>query len=360
MALLDGPPALLDGAPVLAVQDQQKTGASIVTAEMLSHQLVAASSTAACDAVIAGSASVGVVPSRNAVISSGSSAMALEDDVTTHLVGASPAPSSEGRDAHSSGSSPDVLAMERKARYDSQEPTDIDVEEMAKDITRALMIGASPTQSNDGRLALSSSSSPRATPVALDSPQPLSNHSSPLPLQAAALISKLSQDKFKGESGESVHSDPDDILDALEDAQTGAKPVDSEGEGEEEALSDAEDDDLAMYCLDLEEQQDKSDIWHEVNKDYLEEWHVRGQEIQRRKKRQSAEQSGGAAGSKGGKDGSKDGASSDGAGSRKTQRTSSSYPVATSTSHAVAMALARKGNVKASKINLDALESLFA
>merc|ERR1711959_6418 len=56
--------------------------------------------------------------------------------------------------------------------------------------------------------------------------------------------------------------------------------------GKEESLSDVDDEELEAYLLDVEEQQHKSDIWHEVSKDYLEEWHVRGQEA-RRKKRQA-------------------------------------------------------------------------
>jgi len=37
-----------------------------------------------------------------------------------------------------------------------------------------------------------------------------------------------------------------------------------------------------------EERQHKSDIWHEVNKDSLEEWHLRNQEARRKKKKKNS------------------------------------------------------------------------
>merc|ERR1712037_71921 len=96
--------------------------------------------------------------------------------------------------------------------------------------------------------------------------------------------------------GELVSSKPDfdchDELRSSKDEKTQAegKPKeappleddpDSDLEGVE-TLSDIDDEDLQAYLLDPEEQQHKSDIWHEVNKDYLEDWHVRGQEAKRK------------------------------------------------------------------------------
>eukprot|EP00927_Polykrikos_kofoidii_P065822 TRINITY_DN6153_c0_g1_i2.p1 TRINITY_DN6153_c0_g1~~TRINITY_DN6153_c0_g1_i2.p1 ORF type:complete len:612 (+),score=87.54 TRINITY_DN6153_c0_g1_i2:83-1918(+) len=115
-----------------------------------------------------------------------------------------------------------------------------------------------------------------------------------------------------------------------------------DSDGCTETLSDVDDAELdELYLLDDEERQHKSDIWHEVNKDYLEEWHVRGREIKRR----NAEKAASAA----------DSASSQGSSRRRASR----YPQAGSPSHSAAMALARQGKVSANRINLDALDSLF-
>lgn len=46
-----------------------------------------------------------------------------------------------------------------------------------------------------------------------------------------------------------------------------------------ENLSDLEDAELdELYVLNEEEQEQKAAIWHEVNKDYLPEWHARARE----------------------------------------------------------------------------------
>ncbi|CAE7940804.1 unnamed protein product, partial [Symbiodinium necroappetens] len=65
----------------------------------------------------------------------------------------------------------------------------------------------------------------------------------------------------------------------------GTAPPGTSSEDNVESLSDVDDEELESYLLDAEERQHKSDIWHEVNKDYLEEWHVRSLEIKRRKMR---------------------------------------------------------------------------
>lgn len=115
----------------------------------------------------------------------------------------------------------------------------------------------------------------------------------------------------------------------------------------EESLSDVDDEELELYLLDVEEQQHKSDIWHEVNKDYLEEWHVRGQEA-RRKKRQAQEDSTSETGSR----------ATSGSGSRRSRR--HMYPPASSCTQSAMMALSRKGKVGPNRINIEALESLFS
>lgn len=58
---------------------------------------------------------------------------------------------------------------------------------------------------------------------------------------------------------------------------------------ESEALSDMDAEELNEYLLTPEEQQCKSDIWHEVNKDYLEDWYHR--RLEKIRKRERAEES---------------------------------------------------------------------
>merc|ERR1712136_471466 len=120
-------------------------------------------------------------------------------------------------------------------------------------------------------------------------------------------------------------------------AGTGAPADDS---ANVETLSDVDDDALSAYIMGEEEAQNKSDIWHEVNKDYLEEWHVRGQEARRKRKFSDDAAS------------SKSGRSSKGG--KRTM-----FPPAASAAHSAAMAMIKKGKVGATRINFEALQSLF-
>jgi len=116
---------------------------------------------------------------------------------------------------------------------------------------------------------------------------------------------------------------------------------------EDETLSDVDDEELESYLLDEEERQHKSDIWHEVNKDYLEEWHVRSQESRRKKQQQQQ---------RGTSDGA-DSASDTGSTSRSRR---SRLPAASSCTQSAMMALSKKGKVSTNRINIEALESLFS
>jgi len=120
--------------------------------------------------------------------------------------------------------------------------------------------------------------------------------------------------------------------------------------GKEESLSDVDDEELEAYLLDVEEQQHKSDIWHEVNKDYLEEWHTRGKETRRKKRQAESSQ----------QDNNSE------TGSRATSGASSSkrsrrllYPPASSCTQSAIMALSAKGKVPSNRINVEAIQSLF-
>lgn len=114
-----------------------------------------------------------------------------------------------------------------------------------------------------------------------------------------------------------------------------------------DTLSDVDDEELDMYLLDQDEQQHKSDIWHEVNKDYLEEWHIRSEEM-RRKRAEKAQGSNPATPLS---------ASCSEAGSRR--RPSSRHQSASSCTQSAMLALAKR-KVRANRINVEALESLFS
>eukprot|EP00930_Biecheleria_cincta_P072087 TRINITY_DN59532_c0_g1_i1.p1 TRINITY_DN59532_c0_g1~~TRINITY_DN59532_c0_g1_i1.p1 ORF type:complete len:602 (+),score=92.61 TRINITY_DN59532_c0_g1_i1:36-1841(+) len=132
--------------------------------------------------------------------------------------------------------------------------------------------------------------------------------------------------------------------------------------GDGESLSDVDDEALEKYLLDAEEQQHKSDIWHEVNKDYLEEWHVRGVEAKRRKLDRQARQESAASASdaKSTSEGGGDSASENAGSSSRRSRRRQSLGSASSCTQSAMMALAKKNKVSSNRINIEALESLFS
>lgn len=117
-----------------------------------------------------------------------------------------------------------------------------------------------------------------------------------------------------------------------------------------DTLSDVNDEELDTYLLDDEEQKNKSDIWHECNKDFLEELYMRSCEKQRKKKQNgrnntSSEPS--------------NSQSMTGSMTRRTRGSKRSLP-ASSCTQSVIMALAKKGKIGSSRIDREALESLFS
>jgi len=131
-----------------------------------------------------------------------------------------------------------------------------------------------------------------------------------------------------------------------------------------ESLSDVDDEELEGYLLDAEERQHKSDIWHEVNKDYLEEWHLRSLEQKRKKMRehvQSQQKSGTASASEGCAASHQDSASETNGSSRRAPASSRRKRTSVSScTQSALMGLSKKGKVSGNRINLEALESLFS
>mmetsp|Transcript_19533 Transcript_19533/g.45432 ORF Transcript_19533/g.45432 Transcript_19533/m.45432 type:complete len:532 (+) Transcript_19533:117-1712(+) len=108
-----------------------------------------------------------------------------------------------------------------------------------------------------------------------------------------------------------------------------------------ETLSDVDDTELSQYVLPEESSRAKSDIWHEVNKDYLEEWFMRAEDSRRKKRHAAADNMSESARSRGSKR------------SRGSRRSAES-PVES------AVAGLLKAKVKPHRINLEALEELFS
>merc|ERR1712008_358804 len=101
-----------------------------------------------------------------------------------------------------------------------------------------------------------------------------------------------------------------------------------------------------MYFLDDEEQKNKSDIWHECHKEFLEEWYLRSQEEQYKKKQNRHTN-----------------ASSEPSNSQSVTgsvtRGSRRSLAASSCTQSVIMALSKRGKIGSSRINIGALEMLF-
>lgn len=120
---------------------------------------------------------------------------------------------------------------------------------------------------------------------------------------------------------------------------------------EEETLSELDEEELDLYLLDEAERRDKAAVWLEINRDYLEEWHVRSRENQKKKERAAASEVGSETASNAGSLGS---GRSSGRSSRRRWR-----PQTGSCVESTALALQKKGKVPASLINMEALQSLF-
>lgn len=133
-----------------------------------------------------------------------------------------------------------------------------------------------------------------------------------------------------------------------------------EDAGHCESLSDVDDEDLETYLLDAEEKQHKSDIWHEVNKDYLEEWHLRSLEQKRKKMREHVNSERRPEADEGCAASHQDSASETNGSSRRAPTSSRRKTSVSSCTQSALMGLAKKGKVAGNRINLEALESLFS
>jgi len=239
-----------------------------------------------------------------------------------------------GGTSSSSAGAGSIVPLERRKRaekYTAREPSGGDIEEIAKDIASHHSIEAILEQG--GTLGTAAAGEAGAKVDALLSGRP-GGDDVDLPLVQRACADGSATPV--GEAGPGTPLSPE----ACE-----------EGEGGIESLSDIDDDEIDMYLLDEEEQENKSDIWHEVNKDYLEEWHVRGLEAKRKKEKHQSSDAGDTASEIG------SATRSQGSGSRSRR---SRYPSAASPTQSAMMALSKKGKVLTNRINIEALESLFS
>lgn len=215
----------------------------------------------------------------------------------------------------------------RSARFTAREPSSEDIESIARDIARQHDIEEIVERGTSGSAGIGGGSTWNA---------------------AASRIERLMAGKpafDKEGSGEEASSGTPDT-----DAAASTPSCDARGE----SLSDVDDEELDMYLLDGDERQSKSDMWHEVNKDYLEEWHFRDLESRRRRQQDRPAPAGSGASQRG--DSTSETGSSSGSGGRRRRH----LPSAASCTQSAVMALTRKSKVGRTRINIEALESLFS
>lgn len=226
--------------------------------------------------------------------------------------------------------STDTASASSTDKYTAREPSREDLDDIANEITERLRKLGAGVSSSD-----SSSASSSSTPA-----------------------SKGDLDAAVSRGIEELHAKSGEAMAGAAAAQDGAA-MPSRGEGVSddaseacfESLSDIDDAELdQVYMMDEEEKAAKNNIWHEVNKDYLEEWHVRSRETKRRKDERKSSRANSAA----------DSASSHGGSSRgTTPRRKTAFPPTATGAEATAMALQKKGRVAPHRINMTALEGLF-
>jgi len=231
------------------------------------------------------------------------------------------APSQDSASTGGTAQEDDAERKKRNEQYTVKEPTPADIEDIAKDITETLL-------SKDGSRAEAGHAKDWAVAASLVGDlvkqKPDYDNLSLVPTNATKDPAK------DGATGPTKTAPPSSI-----EPSAGS---DDEAQGSE-TLSDIADEELDQYLLDEEERQSKSDIWHEVNKDYLEEWHRRGIESKRRKEEKAAAET---------------------ASNGSKKRAAASFPPAATCTQSAMMALAKKSKVNTNRINIEALESLFA
>lgn len=137
-----------------------------------------------------------------------------------------------------------------------------------------------------------------------------------------------------------------------------------------ETLSEVDDDELEDYLFTEEEQQNKSDMWHEVNKDYLEEWYIRGKHTKLKKDVQAAKiesadvasEAGSIRSAQSGRSGRSGRSSASGSGGSWSGSKHSLEPSSCSSpADAVLSALSKRGklNSKRARIDISAISRLF-
>jgi len=263
--------------------------------------------------------------SRQEPLEDGSAAKAIEDTAMPpppvpskkrKATESSPAEASSSSAAATDGKQPED--PQRASRYTKRNPTQVDVEEIAKEIA---------------------------------------SHHDIEPILDGRRDPAVEEKVEKLIAGRPNFAPPTEA-----EKKDGEGPPGTSSEDNVESLSDVDDEELESYLLDAEERQHKSDIWHEVNKDYLEEWHVRSLEIKRRKMRDhvnSERKAGKQAASA--SEGHADSASeTNGSSLRKAPQGGTRRTSVSSCTQSALVGLAKKAKVKANRINLEALESLFS
>lgn len=223
-----------------------------------------------------------------------------------------------------------------KSMHSATQPSAEALEVMAKDITEQLRaheessdIGSAAAQSPD---ALAAARSPLGTEVSASS----------APSELWDLGAAVKEGKTAAKIADLVDGKPPFAEPKLPLEQHGS--VSEQGEastlqGKEESLSDVDSEDLEAYLLDAQESQNKSDIWHEVNKEMLQEWYEQAEEKKNRKRSQG------------------DGVSESGSRTSSKRSSHRRFQSASDCTSSAVMALKKKvGN---SRINIDVIQDLF-
>eukprot|EP00929_Paragymnodinium_shiwhaense_P010315 TRINITY_DN114914_c0_g1_i1.p1 TRINITY_DN114914_c0_g1~~TRINITY_DN114914_c0_g1_i1.p1 ORF type:complete len:585 (+),score=145.28 TRINITY_DN114914_c0_g1_i1:158-1912(+) len=167
------------------------------------------------------------------------------------------------------------------------------------------------------------------------------------------LLSLPKSEKSKGDAGTEKSKGAEATVAVSDKERADKKKMPKPPPVNVESLSDVEDDELdELYMLTEEEAAKKGDMWHEINKDYLEEWHIRAKESKRRADEAAAAAAAAATG---------DTTSSAGTTkkSRRGGRKARLGPAA-SVKDSVQQALFQRSRAMASVINAEAVEALFA
>lgn len=244
-----------------------------------------------------------------------------------------------------------LLGRARAEKFTKTDPSTQDIEEIGRSMASELQIVGlgildQPAQASSGAASLSAAAAARIGQIVESRPDAAKAPSEGG--DAAPLRDVASPSPAGGACASEQGGAPKSLMDGHE-------------EGDEEELSDVDDEELDAYLLDRAEGQAKSDIWHEVNKGYLQEWHERGREAKSKKQRSAAGSQNSQASASGSRAGSEAGDTGSDAGShsrRSSGRQSGTRTQRSTPTESALVGLAKK-RVSSSRINLEALESLF-